>query len=181
VHVAQGPGPRPLRLALAGLAALYYAALLKHPTNEGAWRPIAFFTNATCLFPRSDSYSIEYRLAAWSCTDVKWEPLDPRPYFPIQADDKESRLQRVAYFYKSNRTVMRALDAFVVDGHDHGAPDGVAGRLGGIRLFEVLRPLPAPGDAFDRYVFDPLAELPKTGLREAYYTPGLERRSRCGR
>ena len=45
----------------------------------------------------------------------------------------------------------------------------------------LLRLLPPPGESFDRYEFDPLAPIPTTGRRDAYYTPGPERRQRCGR
>jgi len=73
-----------------------------HPPDNEYIRPVAFFTECTCLFPRAAVYTIEYRLDAWAC-GRRWEPIDPRPYFPIQTDDKESRLQRLGYFYEHNR------------------------------------------------------------------------------
>ena len=182
--IARGVGPRWFRGALAGLATLYGVALLVHPPNRGVLRPLAFFTSATCLFPRADRYATEFRLAAWSCDTRAWEPLDPRPYFPIEADDKESRLQRLAYFYKANRTVMRALDDYLVAHHD-GRADGVAGAIGGIRLVEDRRELPPVGEAFPRYVFDPRAPLaapdPAHPEREPYHTPGRLHADRCRR
>jgi len=180
--IARDRRPRWLRGALVGVAVLYYAALVVHPPNTGWSRPLAFFTSATCLFPRSSAYSIDYRLAAWSCTDARWQPFDHRPLFPIQADDKESRFQRLAYFYKNNRTVMRALDSYVAARHGSDGGDGVAGPIGGIRLLEVLRPLPAPGEPFKRYTFDPLAPLSRAeDHRDGFSTPGDERKQRCGR
>jgi hypothetical protein len=176
--IAAGPGPREVRRALVGLAALYYIALLYHPTDVAWIRPATFFTEATCLFPRAVDYSIEYRLEGWSCGH-KWAALDPRPYFPIRPDDKESTLQRLGYFYQHNRTVMEALDAFISARHAAGADDGIAGPIGGIRLFKAVRPIPEVGAGVERYHFDPLAPVQRAERRDLYYTPGSERKARC--
>jgi hypothetical protein len=176
--VAVGPGPRWLRLGLAGLAAVYYAALLHRPPEVSWLRPAVFFTEATSLFPRASSFAIEYRLEVWPC-NRRWEPIDPRPYFPIQPDDKESRLQRLGYFYEHNRPVMQALDAYILARHAAGVDDGVTGRIGGIRLFKVVRPFPAAGEPIERYHFDPFGPVPLQQRRDLYYTPGPERKRRC--
>jgi len=175
--VARGPGPRWLRLALVGLAALYYAALVHHPPDARWLRPASFFTEATCLFPRASSYAIEYRLEAWAC-GRRWEPIDPRPYFPIQPDDKESRLQRLGYFYERNHTVLQALDGYISSRHP-GVTDGVAGPIGGVRLLKVVRPFPGAGEPVERYHVDPFAPVPHEQRRDVYYTPGPERKRRC--
>ena len=175
--VATGPGPRWLRRGLAGLAVLYFAALLHH--RDIRWlRPVMFFTDATKLFPRASVYALEYRLEVWPC-GRRWEPIDPRPYFPIEPDDKESRLQRLGYFYERNRTVMQALDDYLSAGHAAGADDGVAGRIGGIRLVKVVRPLPDVGQPVERYHFEPRAPIPPEQRRDVYFTPGPERKRRC--
>ena len=141
---------------------------------------MAFFTQATSLFPHASSFAIEYRLEAWAC-GRRWEPIDPRPYFPIEREDKESRLQRFGYFYEHDHPALQALDRYLSAGHAAGTDDGVAGPIGGIRLVKVVRPLPAVGGPVERYRFDPFAPVPAAQRRDLYYTPGPERKQRCAR
>ncbi|HET9624208.1 MAG TPA: hypothetical protein VFP84_22700 [Kofleriaceae bacterium] len=176
--IATGPGPRWLRRALVGLACVYFAALIHHPPDTAWLRPAAFFTEATCLFPRKSAFAIEYRLEVWAC-GRRWESIDPRPYFPIQPDDKESRLQRLGFFYERSRAAMQALDAYISAGHAAGAVDGVSGPIGGIRLVKIVRPFPAPGEPVERYRFAPLAPIPSAQRRDLYNTPSGERARRC--
>lgn len=177
-EVARGPGPVWLRRMLVVLAVLYYIALVKR-VPDGRWtRPIGFFTSATGLFTSSAVYKISYRLAAWSCSERKWLPLDVRAYFPIRAEDKESRFHRLSHFYKYNKTVLHALDDFVSKRHK-SVDDGVTGSIGGVRLFQTLSPIPLPGSRVERFVFEPLAPIPTDGIRDLYYTPGSERKARC--
>jgi hypothetical protein len=176
--VAYGPGPRWFRRALVGVALLYFAALVKRLPDHRLVRPFAFFTRATCLFPDAATSKIEYRLAAWSCEARRWRPLDIRPYFPIRAEDKESRFHRVAHFYKRNRTVMQALDAYVTDRHA-GVDDGISGPIGGIRLYQIVEPIPPVGSRVARWRFEPLAAMPAEHVRDLFYTPGPERKLRC--
>ena len=192
--VAQGIGPKGFRYALIAAAALYFVLLLHPPNDPGRMRPVIFFMQATALFPRADAYALEFRIQAWSCTDLAWKPMDPTPYFPIQADDKESRLQRVAYFYKKEKIVMRALDQYVYDAHteDPGG-DGIDGPIGGIKLVQVDTPLPPPGSDVVRYQWNPLAPiadpLPDCADKKKgevfpacnlYYAPNSTRKKRCG-
>jgi hypothetical protein len=158
--VAHGIGPRNFRFALIAVAFLYYVLLLHPPNNPGPFRPVIFFMQATALFPRADVYALEFRIAGWSCKENAWKPMDPTPYFPIQADDKESRLQRVAYFYKSEKVVMHALDEFVYDAHtaDPGH-DGIDGPIGGIKLVQVDKELPTVGSDVERYHWEPFAPI----------------------
>src|SRR5689334_19967409 len=52
--IARGPGPRWLRYGLLLPVLVYYSALICHHSPETRWlRPPAFFSQATCLFPRS--------------------------------------------------------------------------------------------------------------------------------
>jgi hypothetical protein len=176
--LAVGPGPRWVRLGLAGLACLYYLALIHHPPDLAWLRPAAFFTEATSLFSRASSYALEFRLEVWAC-GRRWEPIDPRPYFPIQPDDKESRLQRLGYFYEHNRTVMQALDTYISTHHVAGAADGVTGPIGGIRLLKIVRAFHGVGQPIERYHFDPFAPVLPAQRRDIYYTPGAERKRRC--
>lgn len=178
--VAAGPGPRRVRRGLVVLALVYFGALIHHPPDVRGLRAVAFFTQATSLFPYAASFAIEYRIELWPC-GRRWEPADPRPYFPIQPDDKESRLQRFGHFYEHDHAALRALDAYLTARHAAGIDDGVAGPIGGVRLVKVVRPLPAPGDAVERYHFDPFAPVPPDQRRDIYYTPGPERKRRCTR
>jgi hypothetical protein len=177
--IARGPGPRWLRLGLVVPALIYYSALLCHHPPQTRWlRPPSFFTQATCLFPRSDAFAIEYRLEVWSCSK-QWQEIDFRPYFPIQPDDKESRFQRLGYFYDRNRAAMQALDSYISSRHAEGVDDGVAGPIGGIRLVKIVRPFPAPGQSVERYHFDPREPIAPGERRDMYYTPESQRRKRC--
>lgn len=185
-EIARGPGPRWLRIALAVVAGFYFVTLKWHLPDTGVLRPVSFFTEATKLFADADTVAIEYRLDAWSCDAHAWVPLDPRPYFPIEADDKESRFQRLGYFYgdraggETRRTVMNALDEFVIAHHD-GADDGVDGKIGGIRFYRVSRPLPQVGDEVPRYAFRPLSPPPpEAKLSELFHTRASIRKQRCG-
>ena len=177
--IARGPGPRRLRLWLVLPVLVYYSGLIYHHAPATRWlRPPAFFVEATCLFPRSDAFAIEYRLEVWSCSK-QWQLIDFRPYFPIQPDDKESRFQRLGYFYDRNRPAMQALDAYISSGHAAGVDDGVPGPIGGIRLIKVVRSFPPPGQPVERYHFDPREPVPQDQRREMYYTPESQRRKRC--
>jgi hypothetical protein len=164
---------------------LYFVGLVKHPPQKSLLRPIGYFTECTRLFPDANVYAIEYRLDAWSCDAHRWLPLDPRPYFPIEADDKESRFQRLGYFYgeraagQTRRTVMTALDDYVMAHHDDVA-DGVPGALGGIRFYKVARTLPEPGEPVARYAYSPLTPPPTDAKRtDLFYTRASTRKARC--
>jgi hypothetical protein len=188
--VARGPGPKGLRIALAVVAALYFVALLKHPPQSGPLRPFAFFTECTCLFPGASTAAVEYRLEGWSCSARAWQPLDPRPYFPIEADDKESRFQRLGHFYQlgadmhdkhiiaNSREVMHALEAYILERHAD-VSDAIAGTLGGIRLFRLAHAIPSPGAEVSRYVYEPLAPAPDRDRKDLYWTRQSDRTRRC--
>ena len=161
------------------LAVVYFVALLEHPPQWPGLHAAGFFTESTCLFPHANTFATEYRLEAWSCAAKKWQPLDPRAYFPIEADDKESRFQRLAYFYHRNRTAMRALDDWIAARHG-SVDDGIDGAIGGIRLYRWSRPIPAVGEAVARVVYDPFAPVPADERKDLFYTKGSERKARCG-
>ncbi|MEO6774059.1 MAG: hypothetical protein ABI467_13755 [Kofleriaceae bacterium] len=176
--VAVGAGPRWWRRTLAWLGALYLFALVKHPPQVRGLRAIGFFTESTCLFPNADTISLEYRLDAWSCDAHAWHPIDPRVYFPIQADDKESRFQRFGYFYPSSRVAMNALDDFIYERHET-SDDGLAGAIGGIKVSKWTHPIPHVGDPVARYAFTPLVPPPEDEIKDLFYTRASLRKSRC--
>jgi hypothetical protein len=176
--IARGLGPRWFRAALVAVAVAYFVLLAKRLPDAKWTRPISHFVRATCLFPGAMRATNSYRLAAWSCGRVRWEPLDVRAYFPMRAEDKESRFYRLAHFYKRNRPVMQALDAHISARHPH-TEDGVDGAIGGIRLYQTRTPIPPPGSKIERFVFDPLPAIPREGVQDLFYTPGPERKRRC--
>ena len=190
--VATGPGPAWLRWALVGVALIYFWGLARESAHKlfgtdvpehGAWlQPAIFFTQATALFPQADEFAIEARLDAWVCETQSWQPLDPRPYFSIEADDKESRLQRLAFFYPrvaEDRVVMHALDDYIRAKHAAGADDGVHGAIGGIRLYERTQPIPPPGEPPLHYEFDPFSPVPPEQHKDKFYTKASDRKARC--
>ncbi|MEO8844600.1 MAG: hypothetical protein ABI704_23660 [Kofleriaceae bacterium] len=179
VIVATGPGPRWLRIALGWLAAIYLVALVKHPPQWGRLHAVGIFTECTCLFPSADKYSIDFRLDGWSCSDKKWEPIDPRAYFPIQADDKESRFQRFSYFYAHNQPSMLALERWIETLHGD-RDDGITGSIGGIRITKWTRTIPEIGSTVERYQYRPLDKVPKDQRKDLWWTQGAERKARCG-
>jgi len=182
-EIARGPGPQPFRIALVVVAGLYFFALLKHPSQR--WQPFAYFTECTKLFPEADNVALEYHLDAWSCDQHAWVAIDPGAYFPIEADDKESRFQRLGYFYadrgtkEERRTVLYALDDYIVGRH-RNVSDGVSGAIGGIQMIKVRRPLPEIGDPVPRYVYRPFATPAKDQSELMFHTPSSKRKERCG-
>ncbi len=173
-------------MTLAALAGLYFALLFVASAGGGVAdripQPVRFFTQAACLFPSASEKVIEYRAELWSCRERKFVPFDPRVDFPIRADDKESRFQRVGHFYRSSAPVMQALDEFLLRRHNaRGEPvDGVDGPVGGMRFLSLRIPFPAPGEPTQRYDYRPLDEPPPGAERKPWYmTPGSVRAKRC--
>ena len=185
--VARGPGPPWFRALLVVLAIAYYLtlSLVDHARRITPPRIVQFFTQTTQLFASSDSNVIEYHLDGWSCARNRWEPMDPRPYFRVHADDKESRFQRVAYFYdrdpgkkgKWMRPVMRAMEEYLIVEHAPG--DGVDGPIGGIHVFKSETAIPEPDYAIDRYEYQPLAKIDEKDQVELFHTPESKRKKQC--
>jgi hypothetical protein len=172
--VARGVGPPAVRYVLVGIAALYFTGLMKRVPQLGGLHAVAFFTEATCLFPEAATYVIEFRLETWSCRDAAWQASDPRPLFPIEADSKESRFQRLGHFYQRHKQVMSSLDEWIVERLGSRGE-----RVGGIRVVKVLRPIPAPGAPIPRHEHRPLDPIPVDQRRDMYVTPAIDRRNRC--
>jgi hypothetical protein len=168
-------------MAFTGLAVFYFIALLVDPGLKGPLRALWYFTECTKLFPEANDAIMEYRLEGWSCSGRVWQPLDPRAYFPIEADDKESRFQRIGFFFNGTsqwRTVAHALDDYVI-AHHPDLDDGMTGDLGGIRVYRVKRPLPQVGDPVARYVYRPMAPAAADERKDLYYTRPSIRDKRC--
>jgi hypothetical protein len=142
-----------------------------------------YFLQIAALFPHAAVNVIDYRAEGWLCREHRWEELDTRPYFRIDPNDKENRFQRVMHFFRENRTVMHALDAYLVASHAAGGPsDGIASDevLGGIRVMSLRLPLPPPGAPLERVERKPLASYPNEVRKHFYHTTRSRRAERCG-
>jgi hypothetical protein len=159
ISLELSPGPTWLRRCLVGLGGLYIAAVFCEAVGwqlHGLlYRPILFFCQIAALFPRAATYSIEYRAEGYTCSGRVVE-IDVRPYFPIHADDKESRFDRALFFYRTE-------------------PD----KIGGVVFMSLRIPIPAPGTPFPRYERVPLADHPKEQRKVWYVTPHDLVLSRC--
>ena len=189
-HVIRSPGPRWLRLAVGFAGGVYLAAIFLGSAGSSLPqkhlpRPLLFFTQVACLFPRAATYSIEYRATGFACDEQRYRELDYRKHFPIHADDKESRYHRVGHFYRKNAQVMKALEDYLVERHnalargDQSAGDGIDGPIGGIQVVMLRIPFPEPGDRIERYARTPLADVPREWRKIWYLTPRSRRAERC--
>ena len=167
-------------MALAVAGALYIAAVF----IEGAGgsrlarivpRPVLFFCQIASLFPRAATHRIEYRAEGLPCQGPAFE-IDVRPFFPIHADDKESRFDRALRFYRKDRPTMEALETYVMDAYNRGQTDKVAG----VVFLSLRVPIPLPGSGFPRYQRAPLADFPKDQRNVWYATSRDDVNSRCG-
>lgn len=169
------------RFALIGLATLYLADVWLDAVGSTLPakllpRSLLFFGQIAALFPKAGEKQIDYRAEGWVCADRKWVEIDPRPFFPIDGDNKENRFYRAVQFYRENRKVMRALDEYVTKHHNASRDN----KIGGVRILSLRIPLPAPGTKIDPYKREELAKYPEDQRHNWYWTPGSMRRERCG-
>jgi hypothetical protein len=166
------------RRALAVLGAAYILAVFSEGVGGSlahlVYRPVLYFAQIAALFPHPATHVIEYRAQAYAC-DGSVSELDVRPYFPIHADDKESRFDRAMYFYRQHRPTMEALDAYLVREHNQSG----ARPIGGVSLMSLRIPLPEPGSAFPRYRREPLEAHPAEQRKVWYFTPRAQVLVRC--
>jgi len=180
ITVAPSPGPPLLRLALTIASALYIGAVF----IEGAGghldrivpRPILFFCQIAALFPHGATHRIEYRAEGLPCRGPAVE-VDVRPFFPIHADDKESRFDRALHFYRSDRPTMEALESYVRGGYNREASEKIAG----VVFLSLRVPIPQPGSSFARYERAPLADFPKEQRKVWYATSRDVVNERCAK
>ncbi|MGH7269592.1 MAG: hypothetical protein ACREJ3_04100 [Polyangiaceae bacterium] len=181
--------PRSAGAALRVLAALYLAGVWLD--GVGSTLPFRllprapnYFLQVAALFPRAATRTIDYRAEAWVCGDKAWRELDTRPYFPMDADGKENRFQRVMHFFRQDERTMLALDDYLVRRHDSAAhDDGIerGGDIGGVRLSSLRIPLPVPGGPIARFERRPIADYPEAERHIFYHTRRSTLARRCGR
>jgi hypothetical protein len=144
---------------------------------------VAYFVGIAGLFPRAATATTEYRVEAWVCKDKRWEELDYRVYFPLHADDKESRFHRILYFYRKDTDTMESLDDWLVDAHNDGKhADGVTQgeTIGGVRFVSLRIPIPPPGTPITRFRHRSLTDYPKGYRHTVYRTEQSFIDERCG-
>ncbi|MEA2747377.1 MAG: hypothetical protein QOI41_1520 [Myxococcales bacterium] len=175
-----GSGPsrfRGLWIAVAGL----YLATVWFDGVGSTWpakitpRPWLYFSQVAALFVSAAPKVIDYRAEGWSCSEHRWVEIDVRPYFRIDADNKENRFQRALQFYRKNRNVMRALDDFVVKRHN-----AAGNSIGGVRFSSLRLPYPAPGEHVAPFEQRPLTSYSADQKHAWFWTPTSRRAQRCG-
>jgi hypothetical protein len=179
--VAAAPPRTWKRYAVIALAGLYLADVWLDGVGSNAPskilpRSILYFGQIAALFPHAGEKQIDYRAEGWICSERKWVEIDPRPWFPIDHDNKENRFYRAVQFYRENRKVMRALDEYVT-AHHNASHDA---KIGGVRILSLRIPLPPPGTKIDPYKREELVKYPEDQRHNWYWTPGSMRRERCG-
>jgi hypothetical protein len=139
-------------------------------------RPWLYFSQVAALFVNAAPKVIDYRAEGWSCSERRWTEVDVRPYFRIDADNKENRFQRALQFYRKNRNVMRALEDFIV------ARQNASGstRIGGVRFSSLRLSYPAPGEHVAPFEQRPVASYSGEQKHDWYWTPKSRRIQRCG-
>jgi hypothetical protein len=191
-NVAESFGSGAVTVALTVAAFVYFAAVFLEAAGSklpSRWlpRPVLFFTQDAALFPGAAKVAIEYRAEGWLCQEQRWTELDTRPFFPIDADDKENRFYRAMHFFYEHRPTMQALDAFLV-AHENAAvvaaaatgQGGGGGRIGGVRFSRVSVPVGTPGEPQQRYEHRPLDSFPESYRHALYWTRETKREERCG-
>jgi hypothetical protein len=199
VAVARAWGGWAVPLVLGAVSIVYFVGIFAEAAKTGStarWlpEPIEYFTQVASLFPNAATFAVEFRAEGYRCRDKTWAEIDVAPWFPINADNKESRFHRVVHFYgdqhpqrtnwRPHRPTMRALDAFIVDHYDADVVDAAArgqdsSPIGGVRIVRLHVPIGAPGDGAARYERRPLAAHDADERKDLYYTLESERKERC--
>jgi hypothetical protein len=176
------PGSEPSRfrgfwIAIAGLylATVWLDGVGSNFPAKMTPRPWLYFSQVAALFVNAAPKVIDYRAEGWSCSEHRWVEVDVRPYFRIDADNKENRFQRALQFYRKNRTVMRALEDFIVKRHNASGAN-----IGGVRFSSLRLPYPPPGARVDPFEQKPLSTYPADVKKDWYWTPTSRRTQRCG-
>lgn len=176
-----GAGPSRFRGFWMAIAGLYLATVWFDGVGS-TWpakltpRPWLYFSQVAALFVNAAPKVIDYRAEGWSCSDHRWVEIDVRPYFRIDADNKENRFQRALQFYRKNRNVMRPLEDYVVRRYNAGGGP----QIGGVRFSSLRLPYPAPGEHVAPFEQRPLASYSADEKHDWYWTPKSRRAQRCG-
>lgn len=184
-RIADNFGGKTVRILLLATALLYFTVLLLDRFNRTLANAIfptvvVFFAQISGLFPTSVTTSIDYRAEGWLCREHRYVELDMDPLFPMLADNKENRFHRVMHFFRQERTVLRALDTFIVARSPTIQTTSGLDRIGGVRLLSLRIPLPKSRIEVERFRRLPLSEYPREYRKHWYWTPRSIRDQRCG-
>ena len=177
-----GAGPSRFRGFWIAIAGLYLATVWFDGVGS-TWpakitpRPWLYFSQVAALFVNAAPKVIDYRAEGWSCSEHRWVEIDVRPYFRIDADNKENRFQRALQFYRKNRNVMRPLEDYVVKRYNAG---GGTTQIGGVRFSSLRLPYPAPGEHVAPFEQRPISSYSADEKHDWYWTPKSRRAQRCG-
>ena len=171
------------------LAALYFLSVFVEAVHPGrtvklVGRPAAYFSQLADLFATRSIMSIDFRVEAFRCDTHQFRELDVSPYFPMHAQDKESRFARAMYFYLHDRKVLVALQDYLIASHNArvaaGEPTDLP-KIGGVEFVSLRIPIPKPGTDFPPWSRPPLASRPPTWKSKTWFiTPKREWLRRCG-
>jgi hypothetical protein len=178
IRVKDSPGPPWLRRILVVLGGLYVAAVLCEAVGIQlhllVYRPVLYFCQIAKLFPGATRYVFEHRAQGTTCNGREVE-IDVRHFFPIHANDKESRFDRAIFFYRTDRPTMQALEGYIRREYNKSELEKVAG----VTLTRVEIPIPLPGSAFARFERKPLSDYPESQRQVFYHTPKRVIEERC--
>lgn len=175
-----GAGPSRFRGLWITLAGLYLVTVWLDGVGSN-WpakltpRPWLYFSQVAALFVNAAPKVIDYRAEGWSCSEHRWTEVDVRPFFRIDADNKENRFQRALQFYRKNRNVMRALEDFIVARQNASG----SARIGGVRFSSLRLDYPAPGQRVAPFEQKPLSAYSGEQKHDWYWTPSSHRAQRC--
>jgi hypothetical protein len=175
------------RVILGAIAAYYFVAVFAEANHSGTAAkmlpaPLAYFAQVASLFPHASRHAIDFRAEGFRCKDGTWFEMDPHPWFPIDADNKENRFYRAMYFYGDghpHRATLHALDDFLVKHYNEAARGHGGEAIGGVQFTKVTTPFGNPGEGSERYKRRPLAEVPEDQRKVLYHSPESKREERC--
>jgi hypothetical protein len=191
--VARAWGNALVPRVLALFAGVYFVAVGLEAYKPGVTARVlpsvlVYFSQIASLFPHASTVAIEYRAEGWLCKEQRFVEIDVRPYFPIEADDKESRFQRAMFFYREHRQALQSLEAYVMGRYNRDAIEAAAEGLGksaepiaGVRFLSLRVPFGKAGEPAERYQRKPLEAYPEEMRKEWYWTPISKREERCGK
>jgi hypothetical protein len=181
MQVEYGAGSLRVRRTLVVLGALYILAVFCEGStlrdlqlNRLLYRPVLFFCQIAALFPNADIVDNEFRAEGFTCNGRVVE-IDVRPFFPIHAEDKESRFDRAMYFYRNDRTSLEAVEAYLIRERNKVEPE----KIGGVRFVNLRVPIPPVGSPPLYYSYKDLSAFPKDQRKVMYSVSSETVARRC--
>jgi len=162
-------------LAVSYLGFVFLAGARSKIPSEVLPRPLLYFAQISCLFPKASVMRIDYRIEVRHCGSPEWKEIEVAPLFPIHPNDKENRYYRAMFFHRRNAEVMRELDDYVQ--REASGPDQKIAR---VRFMSLRIPFPEFGSDYPPYVYLPSNEYTDEERKIWWRTPASVGRERCG-